>query len=145
MVTVYTHHVTNIRIKPFGKNCFFIPKLPPRYFHQGKQAQFVTSIHKSRINHVMCANHLHSRITQLFGITPLERVGQGITQDCKILMAVCSHQFSFIAFSVDPQAVRLPKLNAANTDTLTITVDDLTFRIFYQHVQIIQIRRFRTP
>lgn len=98
MVTMYTDHVSYIRIDPFAKERFFVPELPARHFDQGKQPQLVASIHKSRINHIMGTNHLQPGIPQLFCIPPLHRVGQCVAQDSKILVPVGSHQFAFIRF-----------------------------------------------
>ena len=74
MISMYADHIANIRVNTFTKNRLIVPKLPSGNFYQSEKPQFVTSIHKSRINHIMSTDHLQPGITQFFGISPLHGI-----------------------------------------------------------------------
>ena len=71
---MYADHIANIRVNTFTKNRLIVPKLPSGNFYQSEHPQLVTSIHKSRINHIMSTDHLQPGITQFFGISPLHGI-----------------------------------------------------------------------
>ena len=145
MVAMNTYHVAYIRIDAFGKYRFVVPELPSRHFYQCEQAQFVACVHKGRVDDVVCTDHLQAGIAQLFGIAPLQRVGECVAQYGKILMPVCSHDFSFVRFSVQPQTFGLFEFDAPYAQSLPVAVDCLAGSIFHQDVEVIKIRCFGRP
>lgn len=100
-----------VKLYTLRKNRFVVPELPPRCIDNNKQSQFVACIHKSRVLRIMgIADDTQPRITQLFGIAPMQAVGKGVAHYGKILMTVGTDERIGIRTSVKPESVFPTKL-----------------------------------
>ena len=146
MIAVAAHDIADIAIHALRKFGRIIPELPAGRIDDHEQAQLVAGIHKGRVlRTVGVTDNLHPGLLQLLGIPPMDAVSDRVSDDSKILVAVRTDQRLFIRFAVQVKAVFSLKLNAADSDAATITVDHISVFIEHPHQQVVQSRRRRRP
>src|SRR5574344_2421363 len=115
-----------------------VPILPSRCRANNEEAEFVASVHKSRILWIMCISYdFHAGCSKFQGITPMHAVCQSIANDGEILVPVCTNQFGLIRFSVEPQSVCALKFDTSDADSLIVAIHRMTFVIFDTDIHFI--------
>lgn len=91
------------------------------------------------------ADDTQPRITQLFGIAPMQAVGKGVAHYGKILMTVGTDERIGIRTSVKPESVFPTKLYTPYSHTPAVSVNHMSGLVKYTHMQLIKIRSVRRP
>ena len=146
VVSVPAHHLADVVIDSLGEYGVVVPELPSRNVVNDEKSQLVASIHKGGILWAVgVADDFQTGIPEFLRIFPMEAVGDSVSDNSEILMAVCTNQRLSIRFSVEPETLCSLEFDAANAYALAIAVNDVPFLVENSYEKMIQIRVFRRP
>lgn len=137
MVSVAADDVSDVVVYALGKDWRIVPELPSWRVVNHKKSQFVAGIHESRVLRAVCvADDFQSRVAQFFCVAPVKAVWYGVADNGKVLMPVCSNQWTFVRLSVQPKAVLAFEFNTAYADALAVSVDNVSFLVQYAYKRL---------
>ena len=123
MVSVAADYLPCVLVYKFAEARVFVPVLPAGRRHDDEQAQFVASVHESRVHGVVGrAYDGHACVFQSLGVAPLLAVWHGVANVGKVLMAVAADEL-VVRFPVQPEAVVALELGFAHAHAHSAAVN----------------------